>query len=52
MTEFFAQLSWSTDRVLLHESNHRTNNEFAAVIGGVSRRASEISGQERRHSCA
>jgi two-component sensor histidine kinase len=35
MTEFTAQLS-SSDRVLLHELNHRTNNEFAAVIGGVS----------------
>jgi two-component sensor histidine kinase len=35
MTEFAAQLS-SSDRVLLHELNHRTNNEFAAVIGGVS----------------
>jgi len=36
MTEFAAQLSSSADRVLLHELNHRTNNEFAAVIGGVS----------------
>ena len=35
MTEFTAQLS-SLDRVLLHELNHRINNEFAAVIGGVS----------------
>jgi two-component sensor histidine kinase len=35
MTEFTAQLS-SLDRVLLHELNHRINNEFASVIGGVS----------------
>jgi two-component sensor histidine kinase len=35
MTEFTAQLS-SLDRVLMHELNHRINNEFAAVIGGIS----------------
>jgi two-component sensor histidine kinase len=36
MTEFIAQPLSSADRVLLHELNHRTNNEFAAVIGGAS----------------
>ena len=45
MTEFSAQLSSSTDRVPLHELNHRTNNEFAAVIGGVSLAAATSSCQ-------
>jgi two-component sensor histidine kinase len=36
MTKVAAQLSSSEEHMLLQELNHRTNNEFAAVIGGVS----------------
>jgi two-component sensor histidine kinase len=47
MTEFIAQLSSSSaDRVLLHELNHRTNNEFAAAIGGVSLAAARSSNDD------
>jgi two-component sensor histidine kinase len=46
VTEFIAQLSSSADRVLLHELNHRTNNEFAAAIGGVSLAAARSSNDD------
>jgi two-component sensor histidine kinase len=36
MTEMPGQLSSREERVLLHELNHRINNEFAAAIGTVS----------------
>jgi two-component sensor histidine kinase len=36
MTELALQLPSPHERVLLHELNHRINNEFAAAISAVS----------------
>jgi two-component sensor histidine kinase len=36
MTELAPQLPSPDERVLLHELNHRINNEFAAAISAVS----------------
>ena len=36
MTELTARLSFGDEGVLLHELNHRINNEFAAAISAVS----------------
>jgi two-component sensor histidine kinase len=36
MTQLFSQKSCSGEQVLLHELNHRINNEFASAISAVS----------------
>ena len=46
MTEFALKREIPVERILLHELIHRTNNEFASVIGAVSRAAARSRNQE------
>jgi two-component sensor histidine kinase len=41
MREFASQALFREERVLLHELNHRINNEFASAISIVSRATAE-----------
>ena len=46
MTEFALKREIPVERILLHELIHRINNEFASVIGAVSRAAARSRNQE------
>jgi two-component sensor histidine kinase len=46
MTEFALKREIPVERALLHELTHRINNEFASVIGAVSRAAARSGNQE------
>jgi two-component sensor histidine kinase len=46
MTEFANQRHWPDEHVLLHELNHRINNEFAAAISVVSLAAARSGNDE------
>ena len=48
MTELAPQLPSPDERVLLHELNHRINNEFASAIGVISIAAARSSNEQTK----